>query len=124
MSRERQDLSDRITPATGATKLYRAATYPTWSKTVLAGSSACMKIKRFTITMLLCAAFVSAQDEFLSPTKIVRTAQGLVLGLSDGKVDQFLGLPYAAPPVGDLRWKAPLDAPAWSGVRDAVRQSS
>ncbi len=39
----------------------------------------------------------------------VKTEQGIVQGktINDGKVNAFLGLPYAAPPVGDLRWKAP-----------------
>ena len=53
----------------------------------------------------------------------VKTAQGKVHGktINDGKVKAFLGLPYAAPPVGDLRWKAP-EAPAkWKGERDATK---
>jgi para-nitrobenzyl esterase len=39
----------------------------------------------------------------------VKTEQGKVHGktINEGKVRAFLGLPYAAPPVGDLRWKAP-----------------
>ena len=39
----------------------------------------------------------------------VKTEQGKVKGktINDGKVKAFLGLPYAAPPVNDLRWKAP-----------------
>ena len=41
--------------------------------------------------------------------------------INDGKVDAWLGLPYAAPPVGDLRWKAPLPASAWRGERDASK---
>ena len=35
-------------------------------------------------------------------------------------VRAFLGIPYAAPPVGDLRWKAPQPAAKWKGVRDAT----
>jgi para-nitrobenzyl esterase len=52
----------------------------------------------------------------------VKTQQGKVEGkfINSGKVRAFLGLPYAAPPVGDLRWKAP-EAPAkWKGKRDAT----
>ena len=42
----------------------------------------------------------------------VKTEQGKVHGktINDGKVNAFLGLPYAAPPVGDMRWKEPAPA--------------
>jgi para-nitrobenzyl esterase len=53
----------------------------------------------------------------------VKIAQGKAQGktINNGKVNAFLGLPYAAPPVGDLRWKAPEPAVKWKGVRDASR---
>jgi len=53
----------------------------------------------------------------------VKTAQGKVQGktINDGKVKAFLGLPYAAPPVGDLRWKAPEPPAKWKGTRDATK---
>jgi para-nitrobenzyl esterase len=53
----------------------------------------------------------------------VKTEQGKVQGktINDGKVRAFLGLPYAAPPVGDLRWRAPAPAAKWKGTRDATR---
>ena len=53
----------------------------------------------------------------------VKTDQGKVQGktINDGKVRAFLGLPYAAPPVGDLRWKAPEPAAKWKGTRDATK---
>ena len=51
---------------------------------------------------------------------VVRTENGALRGvLSDG-VDNFLGVPYAAPPVGALRWRSPRPAASWRGVRDAV----
>ena len=52
-----------------------------------------------------------------------KTAQGKIHGktINDGKVKAFLGLPYAAPPVGDLRWKAPEPPARWKGARDATR---
>jgi para-nitrobenzyl esterase len=56
----------------------------------------------------------------------VKTVQGKVQGktINEGKVRAFLGLPYAAPPVGELRWKAPEPAAAWKGVRDATKFGS
>jgi para-nitrobenzyl esterase len=53
---------------------------------------------------------------------IVKTAQGKAHGktINDGKVRAFLGLPYAAPPVGDLRWKAPQPVAKWKGERDGT----
>jgi para-nitrobenzyl esterase len=49
------------------------------------------------------------------------TGNGAVRGLADGVVDEFLGIPYAAPPVGALRWRPPQPAASWSGVRDATQ---
>ena len=46
----------------------------------------------------------------------VKTRLGTVEGKDDGKVKAFLGIPYAAPPVGDLRWKAPAPAAKWTDV--------
>src|ERR1700728_1061393 len=53
----------------------------------------------------------------------VKTERGKVTGktINDGKVNAFLGLPYAAPPVGDLRWKAPQPPAKWKSVRDASK---
>ena len=52
---------------------------------------------------------------------VVGTSNGAVRGLANGAVDEFLGIPYAAPPVGALRWRAPQPAARWSGVRDATQ---
>ena len=51
---------------------------------------------------------------------VVRTAGGLVRGTVGTGFRAFLGIPFAAPPVGSLRWKAPQSAGSWSGVRDAT----
>ncbi|MGA2852608.1 MAG: carboxylesterase family protein [Verrucomicrobiota bacterium] len=44
---------------------------------------------------------------------------GLVQGTSEDGLTVYRGIPFAAPPVGDLRWRAPLPAANWSGVRQA-----
>lgn len=52
----------------------------------------------------------------------VRTEAGTVEGSAstDGKVQIFRGIPYAAPPVGALRWKEPQPVAAWQGVKQAT----
>ena len=50
----------------------------------------------------------------------VRTDDGVVRGEARSEVTSYKGIPYAAPPVGDLRWAAPQPAAAWEGVRDAT----
>ena len=51
----------------------------------------------------------------------VRTESGTVAGTlnSDGTVRMFKGVPFAAPPVGDLRWKPPQPPLSWQGIRHA-----
>lgn len=78
-------------------------------------------------TRIVCALAVAALTLGFSARAsadplTVKTAQGKVHGktINDGKVNAFLGLPYAAPPVGDLRWKAPTPAAKWKGVREAT----
>jgi para-nitrobenzyl esterase len=51
---------------------------------------------------------------------VVQTAGGAVRGISRTRYDAWLGIPYAAPPVGDRRWRAPQPAAGWSGVRDGA----
>jgi para-nitrobenzyl esterase len=52
---------------------------------------------------------------------VVATADGAVRGTSSGPTREFLGIPYAAPPVGSLRWRPPQPAARWHGVRDATQ---
>lgn len=55
---------------------------------------------------------------------VVQTSLGAVRGETVTEIGVsariFRGLPYAAPPVGDLRWQSPQPAPSWEGVRDAT----
>ncbi len=51
---------------------------------------------------------------------LVVTAQGAIRGAVRGTTRSFLGIPYAAPPVGGLRWQPPRPHPAWTGIRNAT----
>src|SRR5690606_28476699 len=50
-----------------------------------------------------------------------KTANGQVQGLIQDQVQQFLGIPFAAPPVGDLRWQPPQEPADWQGVRKTTQ---
>src|SRR5215469_6260953 len=66
-----------------------------------------------TAGTLLASNLTAAQETIAIETGKVRgtTADGFVA---------FKGIPYAAPPVGDLRWRPPQPAARWSGVRNAT----
>jgi para-nitrobenzyl esterase len=66
----------------------------------------------------VAAAFCGAA--MAAPLLDVRISEGRILGefATDG-VRVFRGVPYAAPPVGDLRWRDPQPPTSWAGVRDA-----
>ncbi len=88
--------------------------------------------------VILLAATLTASPALSSAATPAHTAQiakgaggspgGLIVSTEDGKlqgqhaegVNQFLGIPYAAPPVGALRWQAPQPVHPWTGVRDAT----
>ena len=74
------------------------------------------------VGLLTAGSQASARSSAGPP--VVHTAQGAVRGVHAGAVEQFLGIPYAAPPVGDLRWRPPRPAASWSGVRSAEHHGS
>src|SRR5262249_18348275 len=76
--------------------------------------------------MLLGLFVTAALAFFVSPAApsssslVVTTASGSVGGVLDGSVKEWRGVPYAASPVGSLRWRPPAPVTPWSGVRDAA----
>lgn len=74
-----------------------------------------MRLERALVALLIATAGIASAD----PT-VVRTQSGIVRGVEQDGVIAFEGIPYAAPPVGALRWRAPQPAKPWDGVRDAT----
>jgi para-nitrobenzyl esterase len=70
---------------------------------------------------LLFGALLAAAAKHPLADQPVPTRNGLITGVatSDGAVASFKGIPFAAPPVGELRWRAPKPAAQWEGVRKA-----
>ncbi len=52
---------------------------------------------------------------------VVATADGMLRGFQAGAMNSYLGIPYAAPPVGPLRWRPPQPPARWSGIRAATK---
>jgi para-nitrobenzyl esterase len=52
---------------------------------------------------------------------VVSLADGQIRGKTAGTADEYLGIPYAAPPVGPLRWRPPQPAAHWPGIRSATQ---
>ena len=73
------------------------------------------------VLIAACGRTPAAAPPAADPSTLRRVAQGEVVGfLADNGVHVWRGLPFAAPPVGDLRWRAPRPAAGWAGTRQAL----
>lgn len=60
------------------------------------------------------------KPKLVAASLVVKTDKGLLRGTTVSGMRAFLGIPYAAPPVGQLRWRSPQDVAAWTGARAAT----
>lgn len=75
-------------------------------------------------TLLVCLIVVSCGrhkvNEQTPGLSVVRTTGGVISGAYDDSVFVFKGVPYAAPPVGELRWKPPVPVQPWSDTLECL----
>ncbi|NOT73521.1 MAG: carboxylesterase family protein [Cyclobacteriaceae bacterium] len=77
-------------------------------------------MKKFSIGIALFL-FVTALQAQQSNGPETKTAAGIVRGATEGDVSYYKGIPYAAPPVGEFRWRQPQQVKPWKDVRDASK---
>jgi para-nitrobenzyl esterase len=83
-----------------------------WMTRALFGATALAGLLITSVAQVAPPAGAAASPE-------VDVESGVLRGLDTGDALEWRGIPYAAPPVGDLRWRPPSPADSWEGVRDA-----
>jgi para-nitrobenzyl esterase len=67
--------------------------------------------------VLLAAAIIAMPWMSMVASTTAKVEQGVLQGTKEAGLTVYRGVPFAAPPVGDLRWRAPQPAAKWEGVR-------
>jgi para-nitrobenzyl esterase len=82
-------------------------------------------ISGFILLVVVCS--LNAQQQSVVSeieVPIIKTSSGQVRGVIEGEVLVFKGIPYAAPPVGEFRWRPPQPVIQWDGILDANKYGS
>jgi len=73
-----------------------------------------------SVTVVVLGVMAAAAAATEKPAPSITVEAGTLAGSVEGGVESWKGIPYAAPPIGPLRWRAPQPAAPWSGVRQAT----
>src|ERR1700710_3042410 len=83
----------------------------------------CMKLpKRHLIFCLGMLLFMNTNTE--AQTTVVQTKYGQIEGSNEEEIRIYKSIPFAAPPLGELRWKAPQSPVSWTGVKKCTTYSA
>jgi para-nitrobenzyl esterase len=77
--------------------------------------------RQFAAAALALGVLALPLASFAQAAPAAKIKQGALKGAVVEGVEEFWGIPYAAPPVGELRWKPPMAAANWTGERDATK---
>ena len=80
--------------------------------------------KSFFIFAFFIALMSGSMSPAIAQSDIVQTKYGKVEGTQEDNISIYRGIPFAAPPVGDLRWKAPQAPASWTGVKKCAAFSA
>jgi para-nitrobenzyl esterase len=75
-----------------------------------------MKISKKGQLLFFFIGIISATLNLSGQLSVIKTENGLVSGYKNGEISIFKGIPFAQPPLGELRWKAPQPVKNWTGV--------
>ena len=81
-------------------------------------------LRAATVVALHLAGLAAGAAQAAEPTAAVKVTGGEIAGTRHGAMRTYLGVPFAAPPVGALRWRAPQAVPPWQGVKQATSYSA
>jgi para-nitrobenzyl esterase len=114
-----------LAPTVSATTAPGSATTASGRATTTSGaattaSGRLARVSAWLAPALIVAALTSDALAQAPPQTRVKTENGVVEGTERGGVRSFKGIPFGAPPVGDLRWKEPQPVANWTGVRPAT----
>jgi para-nitrobenzyl esterase len=81
-------------------------------------------LKHVSAMLALCVGLGAGWAEAAQPTSVSKIDSGPVRGVDDGEMLSYLGIPYAAPPVGELRWRPPQAPRSWAETYDADKSGN
>ncbi|MBS1607890.1 MAG: carboxylesterase family protein, partial [Bacteroidetes bacterium] len=81
-----------------------------------------ISLRRIVVATAAIVLFFSSFTTTFNWSETIKTDAGFISGgqSTDGSIKIYKGIPFAAPPVGDLRWKAPQPVARWNGVKKCV----
>src|SRR5690606_24848630 len=76
-------------------------------------------IQKLVLTCFILFTVISCNENSKEPNE-VQTKYGVLKGTMEDSLRVFKGIPFAQPPIGDLRWSAPEPPKSWEGVKFAT----